>query len=152
MWNISSELSQLLKRKNASMLPNPQNWSLMNLVVELQNELLIQPFLISPAPLFLHKTCKSLIAWRYQLHYKNNLKLAIVLKLSWGDWRTHRQMHIHVHIILPSSFPPFLLSSHNAMTETSFSLRNQHKKFHWVTPMNLYWLLGIILDLYLSES
>lgn len=110
------------------MLPNPQNRSLMNLVVDLQNVLFIQVFLIPPTPLYLQKNSKSLIGWKLLLHYKNHLKLAIVLQQSQGDWRTHRQMHISVYAIPTSSFPPFLPPSHNAITETWFSLRKQKKK------------------------
>lgn len=46
-WNILSELSWLLERKNASMMPNQQKGSLMSLVVDLQNVLIIQAFLIT---------------------------------------------------------------------------------------------------------
>lgn len=116
------------RRKNVSMLPNPQNGSLMKLVVDLQNVLFPQAFLIPPTSLYLHKNSKSSTGWKLLLHLKNHLKLAIVLQQSWGDWRAHRQMLVSVYAVPTFSFPSFLPPSHNAITETWFSLRNQKKK------------------------
>lgn len=102
---IYFELSWLLGRKNASMMPNPQKGSLMNLVVDLHNVLIIQAFLIPPTPFYLHKNSKSLIGWRWLLHYKNNLKLSIVIQHSWGDWRTLRKI---MFLYMPYPHSPFL--------------------------------------------
>lgn len=107
-------------------MPNPQNGSPMDLVVDLQNVLIIQAFLTPPSPFYIHKSSKRLIGWRWLLHYKNHLKLAIVLQHSRGGWRTHRERHVCVYAIHTSS-PSFLPQSHT-IKETWFSLRNQSKK------------------------
>lgn len=104
MWNIFSELSRLLEER---MFPCCQihKTGLMNLVVDLQNVLFIQVFLIPPTPLYLQKNSKSLIGWKLLLLYKNHLKLAIVLQQSQGYWRTHRHAYFgicHTDILLSS--------------------------------------------------
>lgn len=80
----------------------------------------------SPTPLYLNKISKSLI--EVEDDY-------CIIKIIWnlplcckvvGETEGHRKMHICVYAIPTSFFPPLLPPSHNAITETWFSLRNQN--------------------------